>query len=127
MEQDIRPRPTYLSAEQLAHFRQKLLDLRKDVAEELEHEHEEVEVEREQHYDETPTVSTDTVERLSAHELDLIGAIDAALERIEGGTYGVCVKTGENIPVERLEAVPYADRTLSAERAHELSGETGAT
>lgn len=35
-------------------------------------------------------------------------AIDAALERVEDGTYGTCVRCGQSIPVERLEARPLA-------------------
>ncbi len=38
---------------------------------------------------------------------DEIKAIDAALQRIEDGTFGVCVKCGGDIAEERLEAVPY--------------------
>ncbi|NLP53107.1 TraR/DksA C4-type zinc finger protein [Bacillus sp. RO1] len=45
----------------------------------------------------------------------LIGEIDEALARIEEGTYGICVDTGEEIPYERLEALPYAKRTAQAQ------------
>jgi RNA polymerase-binding protein DksA len=38
----------------------------------------------------------------------LLGEIDAALQRIETGTYGVCAVCGRPIGEERLEAVPYA-------------------
>ena len=38
--------------------------------------------------------------------------IDAALERIENGTYGVCVVTGKPIPEERLEALPWTETTV---------------
>jgi DnaK suppressor protein len=38
----------------------------------------------------------------------LLAAIDAALERIENGTYGTCVVCGRPIGEERLEALPYA-------------------
>lgn len=114
-------RTTPLTPDQLAHFREKLVQLRGDVASELQHEHEEITVEREQHYDDVPPVSTDTVVRMSMHELDRIEAIDAALERIEKGTFGVCVKTGKPIPLERLEAIPYADTTVEAEREEEAS------
>jgi DnaK suppressor protein len=39
---------------------------------------------------------------------DLIAQIDAALERVEAGTYGSCARCGNEIPAERLEARPYA-------------------
>lgn len=41
--------------------------------------------------------------------------VEEALERIEEGTYGVCVDTGEEIPFERLEIVPYTKRTIKAQ------------
>ena len=114
-------RTTPLTPKQLAHFRKKLEQFRRDVADELQHEHEEIAVEREQKYDDVPPVSTDTVVRMSMHELDFIEAIDAALARIENGTFGVCVKTGKPIPLERLEVVPYADTTVEAEREAEAA------
>lgn len=45
----------------------------------------------------------------------LLGEIEEALARIEDGTYGTCVDTGEEIPYERLEALPYAKRTAQAQ------------
>ncbi|WP_404449707.1 TraR/DksA C4-type zinc finger protein [Sutcliffiella horikoshii] len=45
----------------------------------------------------------------------LLGEIEEALARIEDGTYGTCVDTGEEIPYERLEALPYAKRTAPAQ------------
>jgi DnaK suppressor protein len=47
------------------------------------------------------------IERLK-HELD---AIDRAEGRIEEGTYGVSVESGDPIPDGRLEAIPWAERT----------------
>ncbi len=45
---------------------------------------------------------------LSAQARSAVREIDAALERIEGGTYGVCVMSGKPIPKERLQAIPWA-------------------
>ncbi len=39
---------------------------------------------------------------------DALGQIDAAIERIEDGSYGRCEECGGNIPKARLEAIPYA-------------------
>jgi len=41
-------------------------------------------------------------------ERKLIVEIDGALDRIENGTYGICEGTGQPIPKERLEAIPWA-------------------
>ena len=46
---------------------------------------------------------------------DLIGQIDAALERVEAGTYGICARCGNEIPAERLEARPYAIYCVSCQ------------
>jgi RNA polymerase-binding transcription factor DksA len=45
---------------------------------------------------------------LSAQARAAIEEIDLALERIEAGTYGICRVSGEPIPEERLEAIPWA-------------------
>ncbi len=45
---------------------------------------------------------------LSAQARAAVEQIDAALERIEAGTYGVCVASGLAIPQERLRAIPWA-------------------
>lgn len=49
----------------------------------------------------------------------VLGEIDDALDRIEEGSYGVCVDTGEQIPYERLEALPYAKRTAEAQEKYD--------
>lgn len=45
---------------------------------------------------------------LSAQARDMITAIDAALERMKDGTYGLSLVSGKPIPKERLEAIPWA-------------------
>ena len=45
---------------------------------------------------------------LSAHAQQAVDEIDAALERLKTGTYGICVVSGKNIPKERLRAIPWA-------------------
>lgn len=47
---------------------------------------------------------------------EIITEIDAALARIDNGTYGICERTGESIPIERLEALPYARYTIEGQR-----------
>jgi DnaK suppressor protein len=50
---------------------------------------------------------------------NLLAEIEAALARIEEGTYGTCVVCGRPIPEERLAAVPYASLCLEDKRAQE--------
>lgn len=45
---------------------------------------------------------------LAERQQKYLEQIDDALERIEEGKYGICLVTGEPIPVERLEEVPVA-------------------
>ncbi len=63
-----------------------------------------------------------------ARELDMtlednaretLGSIDAALARIEEGTYGVCTRCGKEIPPERLEAMPAAELCITCKEWEE--------
>lgn len=54
--------------------------------------------------------------RLAGSERELLGEIDAALTRIDDGTYGVCEETGEPIGLARLEAKPWARLCIEAAR-----------
>lgn len=49
----------------------------------------------------------------------LIAKIDAALKRIEDGSYGYCEETGEPISLKRLEARPIATLSIEAQERHE--------
>ena len=57
--------------------------------------------------------------RTRDRERKLINKIEAALRRIEEGSYGYCEETGEQIGVKRLEARPIATLTLEAQEMHE--------
>ena len=56
----------------------------------------------------TLAVERDLDLALSAQARDAVDQIDAALERIRKGVYGVCVVSGRNVPKERLVAIPWA-------------------
>lgn len=55
----------------------------------------------------------DLVEAHASRAHDTLEAARAALARIGDGTYGSCAGCGEPIPVERLQAVPSADRCVT--------------
>jgi len=57
-----------------------------------------------------------TLEENSEHVLE---AIDAALKRIEDGTYGTCVNCGKPIAEERLAAIPWATHCIDCKRLEE--------
>jgi RNA polymerase-binding transcription factor DksA len=58
---------------------------------------------------------------LSADQ-DAIYEIDAAIKRIQRGTYGVCELTGQPIPKARLEAIPWTRFTVEAQAQLERDG-----
>ena len=53
-------------------------------------------------------VERDRALQISAREREEIAEIDAALTRVEDGTYGICIVSGKPIPKERLQAIPHA-------------------
>ena len=57
--------------------------------------------------------------RTRDRERKLINKIEAALKRIEDGSYGYCEETGEPISLKRLEARPVATLSLEAQEMHE--------
>jgi DnaK suppressor protein len=56
---------------------------------------------------------------VTSKEFSLLRQIDRALEKIDEGNYGVCDISGEEIPIKRLEAVPYATMTVKAQEKFE--------
>lgn len=56
---------------------------------------------------------------LMENEGATLGNIEAALERIEDGTYGFCEECGVKIPKKRLEAIPYATMCVKCASAQE--------
>ena len=69
-------------------------------------------------------VATVTFDREMDYTLEdnsesVLSAIEAALTRIEEGTYGTCTNCGKPIPVERLEALPWAELCIDCKRAAE--------
>jgi RNA polymerase-binding protein DksA len=73
------------------------------------------------HLADTATVTYDreldyTLEENSEH---VLAEIDAALKRIDDGTYGTCTNCGNEIPPERLEARPWATLCIGCKRRRE--------
>jgi RNA polymerase-binding transcription factor DksA len=70
--------------------------------------------------------ATDTIDRdvflgLVSFEQEMLYEIDAALRRIEEGTYGICELTGRSIPAARLEAIPWTRFAVDAQKEIEGS------
>lgn len=52
---------------------------------------------------------------VTSKEFDILRQIERALEKIAEGTYGICDLSGEEIPLARLEALPYAAMTVKSQ------------
>jgi len=68
--------------------------------------------------------ATETYDRELDYSLEensehVLTEIDAALKRIDDGTYGQCTNCGTQIPEERLEARPYATLCIECQRHRE--------
>lgn len=120
-------RRTPFSDEELEHFKELLLQRRREAKEEIEQMREQVDEAKEQAGDNTAygihmaDAGTDAMEREKLHlmiarQQKYIGYLDRALERIENKTYGVCRVTGKPIAKERLEAVPHTEISIEAKR-----------
>jgi len=116
---------------QREYFRRKLLKWRGELIKEAE--------ETLEHLQEGGLQEPDLADRASA-EMDralelrtrdrarkLISKIDAALRRVEDGSYGYCEVTHEPISLRRLEARPIATMTLEAQERHERMERTHRT
>jgi len=112
------------------HFKQRLLDERARVQEALSYIQEENRGQLEDDREEIPSdnhpgdAATSTFDReldatLEGNEERLLQAIDAALQRIENGTYGTCRSCGEPIDPERLEALPWTTQCIDCKRREE--------
>jgi DnaK suppressor protein len=49
----------------------------------------------------------------------LLEQVNAALRRLDEATYGICADCGEPIPIERLEALPYATLCVRCQSTRE--------
>src|SRR5262245_7917409 len=117
-----------VSAIDTAHFRERLVDERRRVIAAIQNLHNDhpgtlsdesgEEAAYDNHLLDTATETYDreldyTLEENSGH---VLAEIDAALKRIDDGTYGICTSKGEQIPVERLEALPWATLCIDCQR-----------
>ena len=113
----------FMSAEQLAYFRQKLLDWKEDIIRESRDTMAQLKSGPMREADITDRASSETDWAIELRTRDrqrkLISKIDAALCRIETGEYGFCEVSGEPISLARLEARPIATMTVEAQERHE--------
>ena len=67
-------------------------------------------------------VEIDFMFSIMQSQSNVLQEIDEALERIEDGSYGICVETNKPIPKARLKAIPWTKYTVEAQQALESQG-----
>jgi len=113
----------FMNERQREYFRHKLLRWRDEILREARETLLHLQNENENHPDLADRASSETDRSIELRARDrqrkLIAKIDAALARIEDGTYGYCEETGEPISLRRLEARPIATLSIDAQERHE--------
>ena len=113
----------FMNAKMKEYFRQKLVTWKKDLLKESSQTLNNLQNENEAKPDITDRASEEIDRsfelRTRDRERKLINKIDAALKRIEDGSYGYCDETGDPISIKRLEARPVATLSLEAQEMHE--------
>ncbi len=113
----------FMNSLQRHYFRLKLLSWKEDILRQTRETLQGMLDETVQYADlaDRATSETDRALELRARDRQrkLIAKIDAALARIEDGTYGYCEETGEPIGLKRLDARPIATLSLEAQERHE--------
>jgi DnaK suppressor protein len=113
----------YMSKEQLDHFRSILLMWKRDLMVEVDRTVSHMKDEAANFPDPNDRATQEEEFSLELRTRDrerkLIRKIDDALKRIEDGTYGYCLETGEEIGIKRLEARPVATLSLEAQERRE--------
>ncbi|AGA91237.1 RNA polymerase-binding protein DksA [Thioflavicoccus mobilis 8321] len=114
----------------MAYFRQKLLDWRSALLAETDATL--AELGDDSHHevgDELDRASREAAQTLELRTRDrdrkLLGKIDAAIARIDDGSYGWCEETGEPIGLARLDARPVATLCLKAQERRERQTSAG--
>src|ERR1700694_402314 len=113
----------FMNERQRDYFRNKLLSWREEILREARETLQHLQDESQNHSDLADRASSETDRAIELRARDrqrkLIAKIDAALQRIDDGTYGYCEETGEPIAIRRLEARPIATLSVEAQERHE--------
>lgn len=105
---------------ELQEFKELLLQKKATLIKEIQGQSDEVANEKLDEPGDLVDMATELLEQemnlsLTSAELNSLKEIDEALERVENGTYGLCIDSGEPINKARLKAIPEAKRTLEAQ------------
>ena len=113
----------FMNDRQKKYFQAKLTAWKNDILREAKETLQDLQDESSNHPDLADRASSETdraiVLRARDRQRKLIAKIDAALHRLEEGTYGYCEETGEPISLRRLDARPIATLSIEAQERHE--------
>lgn len=113
----------FMNERQRDYFRERLSAWREDILKEAKETLQHLQDENQNHPDIADRASSETDRAIELRARDrqrkLIAKIDAALQRLDEGTYGYCEETGEPIAIKRLEARPIATLSVEAQERHE--------
>jgi DnaK suppressor protein len=113
----------FMCDRQREYFRRKLLAWKEEILHESRETLAALQNENENHPDLADRASSETDRAIELRARDrqrkVIAKIDAALGRIDDGTYGYCEETGEPISLKRLDARPIATLSIEAQERHE--------
>lgn len=113
----------FMNARQREYFRKKLNAWKDEILRESRMTLENLQEESTNHPDMADRASSESDRALELRTRDrqrkLIAKIDAALKRLDDGSYGFCEETGEPIGLARLDARPTATLSLEAQEMHE--------
>ena len=113
----------FMNERQKEYFRRKLIAWRESILAEGKETLAALQNESENHPDIADRASSETDRAIELRARDrqrkLIAKIEAALTRIDDGSYGFCVETGDPISLRRLDARPIATLSVEAQERHE--------
>ena len=113
----------FMNERQRDYFRTKLLSWKDEILKEAKDTLQHLQDENQNHPDLADRASSETDRAIELRARDrqrkLIAKIEAAIQRIDEGSYGYCEETGEPIALKRLEARPIATLSVEAQERHE--------
>jgi DnaK suppressor protein len=120
-----------LASSELARIRDLLARKKQAITNHLQTELSELEKPEKRHRTDLEEIASDTHDTDSLCEIMDIEAtqidqIDMALVKIDNGTYGICEDCGGEIPMVRLEALPFATQCIGCKRKAEIEGQISA-
>lgn len=125
LQTDYRPSEDepFMNDRQRDYFRRKLLLWKEEILRESRETLATLQNESENHPDIADRASSESDRAIELRARDrqrkLISKIEAAMSRLDEGTYGYCEETGEPISLKRLDARPIATLSIEAQERHE--------